>query len=67
MTKSAVERVQSAIRDCIERCKSDDEPMACIAEFVSSFRSDPDWTESEISHVQLSATRVIARLHREEE
>ncbi len=67
MTQPAVERIQAAIRDCIARCKSHDEPMACIAEFVSPYRDDPDWTTAEIAQVQATATRVIARLHRGDE
>jgi hypothetical protein len=65
MHSSSNGKVQQAVRDCVARCQSHDEPVACIALFVKDLRQNPTWRDSEILEVQLAVFRFMAAMHRE--
>jgi hypothetical protein len=63
MPSPSAERIQEAVRDCLARCRTHETPLICIAEFLDEKRSNPVWTDAELTQVQITVSRVLSRLH----
>jgi hypothetical protein len=36
--------------------------LTCIAEVINALRADPNWTDVEVTQVEMAVRRIIARL-----
>jgi hypothetical protein len=62
MVPPGPDHVQEAIRDCVARCRTHAQPLTCIAEAIGELRADPNWTDAEVTQVEMAVRRIIARL-----
>lgn len=54
-----VNRMNNAIRACLDECYAADNPLATMAEFVRRLRQNPQWRESEIDEVEVTVRRML--------
>jgi hypothetical protein len=53
------DRINAAIRHCLERCYESRAPLPCLAEFAGKLRADPAWREAEIQEVEAAVRQVL--------
>src|SRR5262245_51023504 len=55
-------KINSAINDCLEHCQRTEHTLANLKVFLDSLRSNPDWNEHEVKHVDATVRRVLAEI-----
>jgi hypothetical protein len=53
------ERINAAIRECLEGCYESREPLPHLAEYVANLRADPAWRESEVLEVEVAVRQML--------
>lgn len=62
MSKKMVERINRAIKDCLELCYQNSMPLGALGEFMDRLRADPSWNEAEIEQVERGVLQMLAAL-----
>jgi hypothetical protein len=62
MSKKMVERINLAIKDCLQRCYENSMPLGALGEFMDGLRADPTWNEAEIEQVERGVLQMLAAL-----
>jgi len=55
------ERVNQAIRDCMDNCRGSDSPLTQVAEFLAGLKS-AGWRRDEIRLVELPVHKILHAL-----
>lgn len=58
-------RINSAIRDCLDRCYRSDNPTGCVAAFMQELRDDGTWSQQELHIVYSTVIRMLRALNAE--
>jgi hypothetical protein len=53
------DRINAAIRDCLQRCYESQVPLHSLAEFVGMLRANPDWREAEVQEVEAGVRQML--------
>jgi hypothetical protein len=53
------DRINAAIRDCLQRCYESRFPLPILAEFMGKLRADPDWREAEVQEVEAAVRQML--------
>jgi hypothetical protein len=56
-------RINSAIRDCLDRCYRSDNPTGCVAAFMQELRDCGTWTQQELHIVYSTVIRMLRALN----
>jgi hypothetical protein len=56
---SKADRINEAIRQCLDGCYRAQLPLSHLAEFVAKLRADPTWRESDISEVEIAVRQML--------
>jgi hypothetical protein len=54
----ATQRINSAIQDCLERCRTTETPLATLARFCDELRKQT-WNDQEIRAVETAVVRLL--------
>jgi len=60
MTNS--ERINAAIRSCLESCYESQVPLACLAEYVANLRADPLWRDADVHEVEVTVRQLLKQI-----
>jgi hypothetical protein len=58
-TGMPTERINKAIRDCLQRCQGTESPVACLALFCDELRQG-GWNDSEVLTVEVAVIRILS-------
>ena len=64
MSEATREKVNRAVRACLERCIGAGDPLVQARDSIEQLRRDPTWTDAEVRDVEamvLKAVKVIIR------
>jgi hypothetical protein len=56
-------QLNEGVRQAVRRCLDSNEPLAALQAFVGKLRHNGGWGETEISHVENAAKRILAILY----
>jgi hypothetical protein len=56
---SKVDRINDAIRQCLDGCYRAQFPLAYLAEYVAKLRADETWREAEVQEVEVSVRQML--------
>ncbi len=56
------DRINAAIRDCLEGCYESQTPLPRLAEYVANLRADPAWRDSEVMEVEVAVRQMLKGL-----
>jgi hypothetical protein len=56
------DRINAAIRECLDRCYASQTPIPCLAEYVALLGSDPEWSPAEVSEVENGVRQMLRRI-----
>ncbi len=56
---NATHKINEAIHACLDRCYSAKLPVACMAEFLESLRTDPAWLPGELDAVEQRVRHIL--------
>jgi hypothetical protein len=56
---SKVERINEAIRECLDGCYRAPMPLAHLAEYVARLRSDDSWHEADVLEVEVGVRQML--------
>ena len=62
MSKKMVQRINQAIKDCLEGCYQNSMPLGALGEFMDRLRADSSWNEAEIEQVERGVLQMLAAL-----
>jgi hypothetical protein len=57
----SIDKINDAIRQCVEACEGEGDPMVAVMRCLRELRRNPDWTEEEIAHVKDGAIAILRR------
>lgn len=57
-----LERVNAAVRDCLDRCYGSEDPFQCWAQYVESLRDDRTWNRHDVELVEQGTRRILKAL-----
>jgi hypothetical protein len=57
-----VDRLNCAVRTCLNQCIGDEAPIARLAEFRVWLLRQPEWREREVNAVEIIARRLLEAL-----
>jgi hypothetical protein len=52
-------RINAAIRECLDQCYASQTPLPCLAEYVALLRGDPGWSDAEVAHVENTVRQIL--------
>jgi hypothetical protein len=52
-------RINAAVRECLEKCYAAQAPLPCLAEYVAVLRSDPNWREADVLEVEVAVRQML--------
>ena len=55
--------INSAIRDCLDRCYQSDNATGCVAAFMQELRDEGIWTRQELHIVYSTVIRMLRALN----
>ena len=58
----SVERINNAIRSCLDRCYESDHATGSVAVFVQELRDSGEWTNEELQAVYSTVMRLLRAL-----
>ncbi len=56
---STTDRINSAIRECLEGCYESQSPLPFLAEYVTKLRADPGWREADVMEVEVAVRQML--------
>lgn len=56
------DKINGAIRACLEECYESSNHLATLAEFTSRLRDDPAWRDAEIAEVEVAVRQMLKGL-----
>jgi len=56
---SNVDRINAAIRECLAGCYGSQNPLPCLAEYVTNLRADVSWREAEVLEVEVAVRQML--------
>lgn len=56
---SKADRINDAIRECLDGCYRAQIPLAHLAEYVAKLRADPSWREAEVVEVEVAVRQML--------
>jgi hypothetical protein len=59
------EKINSAIRACLDRCYESKTPLFCIAGYMDELRASRQWTQAEMSHIHRTVLHMLKRIYEE--
>jgi hypothetical protein len=59
---SNIDRINAAIRECLEACYESQAPLPCLAEFVTKLRADDAWRDAEVQEVETAVRQMLKAL-----
>lgn len=62
MADEAAEKINQAVRDCLDRCYLAGDQMSAMTDFLARLRWKPGWTSEEIAHVHWSVLRILREI-----
>jgi hypothetical protein len=54
-----VARINTAINDCLDQCYAADMPLASLARYLESLRTNCRWNDHEIEEVEHAVLRIM--------
>ncbi len=57
-----LERVNAAVRDCLDLCYRSEDPFHCWSQYVETLRSDTTWNRHDVELVQQATRRILKAL-----
>jgi hypothetical protein len=58
----SVERINAAIRQCLDHCYAAENPLACWADFMNGMWADPAWNKGDVEQAHLATRRILKAL-----
>jgi hypothetical protein len=58
----ALNKVNSAVRDCLSQCYDANQPLAALAAYVVKLRNDSRWSIQEIDAVESRVVHMLAKM-----
>lgn len=55
-------RINAAIRECLDQCYASQTPIPCLAEYVAMLGGDPDWSDAEVAEVENAVRQMLKRI-----
>jgi hypothetical protein len=52
-------RINAAIRECLDKCYASQTPLPCLAEYVDLLRADPTWREADVLEVEVAVRQML--------
>jgi hypothetical protein len=52
-------RINAAIRECLDQCYASQTPLPCLAEYVAMLRGDPAWSDAEVAQVENAVWQML--------
>lgn len=62
MSSSDLNKVNAAVRDCLDQCYRSPQPLATLASYLVKLSNTPDWKQHEIDAVEAGVVRMLALL-----
>ena len=59
---SSLERINAAVRECLNRCYDSSDPFECWSQYIESLRADMTWNRHDVEQVQLATRRILKAL-----
>jgi hypothetical protein len=56
------EKMNQAVRDCLDSCYASETPFAALATFGEQLSKRRDWTADDVAEVTLRAVRVLSHV-----
>ncbi len=63
----STDRINKAVRACLELCYQSSDPAQCIAEFLIRLRRDSKWTTVELAQVRSATIHMLRKIAAPEE
>jgi hypothetical protein len=57
-----LERINSAVRECLARCYAQGNPLVAMAEYFEELRASGQWKDNEIALVRARVSRLLRQL-----
>lgn len=57
--EEALLKINTAIRQCLDRCYSASDPLAAMAECLDELRENPEWRLAEVDEVECTVRRIL--------
>ena len=51
-----------ALQECLDKCQGHDQPLMCVAEYITNLIEQCDWSQSDAGEVASNALRELALL-----
>ena len=58
----SVERINAAVRECLDNCYASQNPLACWSEFMKNLWADDTWSKGDVEQVHLATRRILQAL-----
>jgi hypothetical protein len=55
----STDKINQAIRECLNRCYSSPTPVLSLTEFLKSLRESGDWQREEVAKVRSAAVHIL--------
>lgn len=59
---SSLERINAAVRECLDRCYASSDPFECWSEYIETLRADRTWNRHAVEQVQQATRRILKAL-----
>ena len=59
MTHRTIQRINRAIRDCLEHCYRCSTQLECVAAYMQQLRSREEWNAREVEHVVVAVLKIL--------
>jgi hypothetical protein len=56
-----LDKINDAIRQCVEDCRAEGDPIAAAMKCLRELRNNPDWTHEEVAQVKNGVIAILGQ------